>query len=179
MKVLKAICFFGFVFLVPGLFAQNQRAVLIKGNEWQTGIPGFGINTFPALFGEYLTEPAAVTAVTAGGDYRPLRFMIRVSGQALFFDPGLWQPRPGVNSAMQQQNNDSLLIAIPYTGQNDTGTWTILFQFPRGPGEDANSPLFSEAEADRLIRAWTGRFGYFLSLVKNFADISLPAVVVF
>jgi hypothetical protein len=178
MKAFKTIWVFAFLLHAPGLFAQNQQAVLVKGNEWQTGIPGFGSNTFPALFGEYLTQAAdAVSA--APREYQSRQFMVRVSGQALLFNPALWQPRPNLNSAVQRQDGDSFLIAFPFSIPGGAGSLTIIFQFPRGLGDSGDESLFGEAEADRLIRAWTGRFGYFLSLVKNFADISLPAVVGF
>jgi hypothetical protein len=64
-------------------------------------------------------------------------------------------------------------VGLRYISPNDMGSWTIVFQFDRG-----HSALESSA-ITRLIRAWIGRFGYFLGLVKNFSDVSLPAVVGF
>ena len=170
---------FVFLLLASMLFAQNQRAVLVRGNNWQTGIPGFGSNTFSALFGEYLTETTNAITNAAGREYQPRQFIVRVSGQAFLFNPNMWQPRPGLNSALQRQDSGSFLIALPYASPNNMGTWTIFFQFPQGLASGANSSLFNDAEANTLIRAWMGRFSYFLSLVKNFSDLSLPAVVIF
>jgi hypothetical protein len=185
------------LFVVTGFFfaaaagAQTQRAVLVRGNEWRAGIPGFGNNIFSSLFGEYrvetssgengpLREQAASTESGASASSQPApqpgaAFFVRVSGETLLFDRGIWQSRPGPSPALQREESGSLLVAIPFSGGADLGSWTILFQFPSEPGHAG----LNETSADSLMNAWVRRFRYFLSLVKNASDISLPAVVEF
>jgi hypothetical protein len=174
----KQIWFFGLLILAAGLSAQNQRAILIRGNEWQAGVPGFGSNLLPAFLGEYQTESAAVGTVAAiGRDFQQAAFCVRISDNPALVQVNSWQPRPGLDSATHLREKDSLLIAFPFTGPPGMGSWTILFQFPREPAD--SGPRIDDAEANRLIHAWTSRVSYFFSQVKSFADISLPAVVVF
>ncbi|GHV94421.1 hypothetical protein AGMMS50293_07410 [Spirochaetia bacterium] len=172
----KRFCFLCFLALAAAAGAQEQRAVMIRGNEWQTGIPGFGNNVFQSLFGEYEVESGIRPQSGQAGHTVQGVFSVRVCAEEpLVFAEGLWQPRPGLGPAVQRQDGDSLLVSIPYSNQNIAGSWIILFQFPRALTEAG----FNDAAANRLIRSWTDRFGYFLSLIKNFADISLPAVVNF
>jgi hypothetical protein len=72
-------------------------------------------------------------------------------------------------------NGEGFLIGFLFSGGNEIGSWTVLFQFPRG----IDAAGLNEADANRLITAWIGRFRYFLSLIKTSSDVSLPAVVTF
>jgi hypothetical protein len=164
----------GFSAQLPGpLYAQERQAVLVQGNEWRTGIPGsfgrnpgFGGNTLTALFGEYQVESAA--AVTGS-------FIVRASHEPLQFTVGQWQLWPGLDGVMQCTEGGSLLLGLPFDSPNNMGVWTIVFQFSLEPSDRG----LDSAAISRLIRAWTGRFGYFFALIKSFSDISLPAVVEF
>jgi hypothetical protein len=148
------------------LYAQERQAVLVRGNEWQAGIPGFGNNMFSALLGEYRVETAATAGIIGS-------FIVRASRVPLQFTEGLWQPWPGLDNAMQRSEDNSLLVAIPFDSPNSMGFWTIVFQFPQ-----VQSGM-NAAAITRLMGAWIRRFGHFFSLAKIFSDISLPAVVEF
>jgi hypothetical protein len=152
------------LFLGVFLSAQNQRAVLIRGNSWITEKDTFSIGTSTVLFGEYAVETQA--AAQSG-------FFVRVSGGSLLLTGDRWQPRPGAGSLLQRQEDSSLVIGFLFAGGADMGAWTVLFQFPQSDG------LIDDAAINRLIDAWTGRFRYFLSMVKVASDMSLPAVVNF
>jgi hypothetical protein len=162
-----------FVLVFTGtLRAQERQAVLIRGNEWQAGIPGFGSNMFNALFGEYRLDIASVNADRAAAAAED-RFFVRVSREPLLFTSERWQLWPGIDGAMQRGEGDSLLVGFHFDSPNDAGSWTAVFQFSQGLSS------MDPAGINRMINAWTRRFGYFLSLVKSFSDISLPAVVEF
>ncbi|MDR0876952.1 MAG: hypothetical protein LBN21_02780 [Treponema sp.] len=160
------LCLFLAGFLTAAAAAQEHSAVMIKGNSWITGIPGFGANVFPAISAEYRS-----------GD---TTFSIWVSGEPLVFSQAVWESRTlprgsRLTGVMQRDNGGTLLVGFPLNSENETGAWTVLFQFPRRTADTG----FDDAGADRLIAAWTSRFRYFMSLVKTASDISLPAVVTF
>jgi hypothetical protein len=175
MKSLKPFSFAKTIGLAAALlslsaaaYAQNNQALLARGNEWQRGIPGFGINVFSALFGEYRLESAGTG--TPGGV-----FAVRVSGESLLFTQSPWQARAGIDSARERVEQDSLVVAVPFSGGEHLGSWTILFQFPA----DLNSLGLDNVSANRLMNAWIARFRYFLALIKTSSDLSLPALVKF
>jgi hypothetical protein len=172
--------------------AAGRRAVLIRGNEWVLGLPGFPANAFAALYGEYRLEfpGEAVSAGTGSegtgaGDPRiadpsfaeaPPDFYLWLSKENLYLPEDLWETRAGITGYTVQQRNegDSLLAASVIDGGTDRDVWTVLFQFPQPAGI-----TFSPAEINLLIRTWISRFRYFLSLAGTPADVSLPAVVNF
>jgi hypothetical protein len=176
-------------FFTAGAGAQTQRALLSSGNEWRTGIPGFGDNVFSSFFGEYHIETSSVEngssrgqAVSAEGgvsdssETQPAGvFSVYVSGEALIFAQDLWRPRPGFAPALQRGESGSLFVATPFAGSGTLGSWTILFRFPA----DLEQAGLDETSANRLINVWIARFRYFFSLIKTASDISLPAVVNF
>jgi hypothetical protein len=187
----------GFVFFlllltgaaVTAAGAQERRAVLVRGNVWVRGIPGFGNNVFPALFGEYRLEfpgpgdsgaaPAAPAAPQTGGEAekRDQVFSIWLSGEPLHFAEGSWRPRgglPGI-APMESRDGEALLFGFSFSGGVNLGTWTAVFQFPRG----LEAAGLDESSANALAGRWTDRFLYFLSFIKNPADVSLPAVFAF
>jgi hypothetical protein len=165
-------------FLTVAAAAQDRSAVLIKGNTWGSGIPGFGSNVFSALSGEYRLD--SKSAPDAGDSPAKEVFSVRVSTDPLVFSRDFWQHRPlprgsALGDAMQREEEDgSFLVGFPFNGGNNMGTWTVLFQFPR-----ESAFALTDAGINRLIAAWIGRFRYFLSLIKTSSDISLPAVVNF
>jgi hypothetical protein len=175
MMRIKFFRFLLMFFLLAGMGAaassQERNVVLLKGNQWVRGFPGFDAGAVSALYGEYRLEtagtaPAAPIAV----------FSIWLSMEPLFFREQIWERRPGITGfrAVQRGENGDLLVALPSGGGNLNG-WTILFQFPGG----LSGMNLDNEEADRLIGVWTNRFLYFYSLIKSPADVSLPAVVGF
>jgi hypothetical protein len=170
--------------------AAGRRAILIRGNDWVAGLPGFPDNAFAALYGEYRLEfpgEAAGTgsAGTDAGAFRiaalsagkgPPDFYAWLSRERLYFLEDIWETRAGITGYPAQQRNmgDSLLVAVEIDGGKDRDAWTALFQFPQSAGT-----MFGAGDLNLLIRSWILRFRYFLSLAAMPADISLPAVVNF
>jgi hypothetical protein len=181
------------LFLTVSGAAQERNAVMVRGNTWQTGIPGFGSNRFSALSGEYrldyplgtvFSSPEKVAetenAAARNEDSGNAVFSVWISAEPLVFSQSLWQARPlllgsGITQAVQQVNEDAFLVGFFFSGGNEIGSWTVLFQFPRGIAAAG----LNEADANRLITAWISRFRYFLSLIKTSSDVSLPAIVKF
>jgi hypothetical protein len=182
------------MFLTMSGAAQDRNAVMVRGNAWQTGIPGFGSNSFSALSGEYRLDyplgtvfsgsekvvEAEKTTKALNEDSEKAVFSVWISGEPLFFSQSLWQERPllrgsGITQAAQRVSEGAFLIGFLFSGGDEIGSWTVLFQFPRGIGAAG----LNEADANRLITAWISRFRYFLSLIKTSSDISLPAIVKF
>ena len=159
-----------------GLFAQNRQAVMVKGNTWINENPGFGIETVTSLYGEYRIE------IQDNGIYKnQYTFSVRVCGEGSLLTVDGWQNRPGSASMLQRRENSGLLIAYPFFGGADLGTWTVIFCFPLSPEADSQPlpGLIDDAGIYLLINAWTERFRYFFSLVRVASDMSLPAVVSF
>ncbi|MDR2159347.1 MAG: hypothetical protein LBP23_04685 [Treponema sp.] len=148
--------------------AQNAgRAILIRGNEWVTGIPGFGDNVFPALAGQYRLETAEGNRPPAGTP----AFSIWLTVEPLMFSEGLWRPRNGLPGAFERESEEGHFISLPLSA--DRGAWTAVFLFHDDP------VIPDDAGLNRLINAWAGRFLYYFSLVKILTDVSMPAVVFF
>ena len=159
---------FGFFFLIMTsgsfVYAQNQRAVLVKGNSWITENNLFSVGVSTVLFGEYNVETQAAGSPAVLGI-----FSVRVSRDNQLLTGDSWQRRPGSGSFLQRLEGSNLYIGFQFAGGASLGSWTIVFQFP-------DPEKFDDPAINRLIDAWTGRFRYFLSLVKVPSDMSLPAV---
>lgn len=179
------VCFFFlccFVMTGAAAGAQERRAVLQGGNSWRGGIPGFG-DTVPALFGEYRFEfpgeAAAGEPATPGdgGETGERRCFVWLAGGTLPFAEGVWQPRPPIagTALRERRDGEARFFGFSFNGGENLGRWSAVFQFPRG----IEAAGLDEAGAAALIGRWLNRFLYFLSLIKNPADVSLPAVFVF
>jgi hypothetical protein len=158
----KLFVFSFFLLAAAGLGAQEQGAILVRGNIWSRGLPGIEPNGFPVLHGEYNLKTGET-----GAD---MVFSVWICGEPLVFSQDGWQNRQGIQgyTAFQRREGETLFIAVPL--QNNQGAYTAMFRFT---GDE------TEAMFNRLIRAWSSRFLYFLSSIKNASDISLPAVVNF
>jgi hypothetical protein len=147
--------------------------VLTRGNGWVSGISGFGDNAFPALSGEYRREGLEAPDSAGGAKAERVVFSVCTSKASLFFS-GEWQSRPGGGQAIFQRfQGEDLLAATVLEGEQDS--WTVIFEFPGGIEESG----LGNTGFNRLVGAWSSRFLYFLSFIKNPGDVSLPAVVVF
>lgn len=167
-------------FAVPGLEAQNRRAVLDRSDERVKGIPGFENPALAALYGEYRLEiPAGqVLPEDAGeGEAGDRRCRVWLIGETLPFSGDSWQPRTRVSgiALWQRQEGEALLIGFSFDGGTGLGSWTAVFRFPRRLAAAG----LDDPGADALIDRWLNRFRYFLSLIKSPADLSFPAVVAF
>ena len=140
----------------------GEEVVLIRGNHWVTGIPGFGINGFSALAGEYRFQNT--------GD-----FSVYLTREPLYFSAE-WQTRPGTGdiSVVQRQSEEGYFAATVLDDGRETA-WIAVFLFPRGlEGAGIGGSVFN-----RMLRVWTSRLSYFISLAKTARDVSLPAAVEF
>jgi hypothetical protein len=173
MGVSGRFVFFLFLFAgvtAAGAGAQERRAVLARGNAWVTGIPGFGANAFPAISGEYRLEFSSSGA--EGGE----TVSVWLCGEPLRFAGGAWQPWSGSGrSAVQRREGEAQLLGFSFNGGPGLGVWTAVFQFPRG----IEAAGLNGESAGALINRWVDRVLYFLFLIKNPADVSLPAAFTF
>jgi len=144
---------------------SGREAILIRGNYWMNGIPGFDDNSFPAFTGEYMLRAQG----------KEERFLIYLSPGTLHF-AAEWQPRRETESirVLQRQWEGGFLAATILSDGNGV-FWTAVFYFPSGL--EASSPINNAF--NQMLRPWTYRFLYFLSLARNPGDISLPAVLEF
>ena len=144
----------------------SRKLVLSKGNNWATGISGFGVNSFSVLSGEYRLADRK----GPDGD-----FSVRVTAAPLYFS-GIWQSRPVTGNVLVYQCTGEVGFLAAVIMEDDYGTsWTAVFCFPFGLEEAG----LSEDSFSQMLRAWTGRFLYFLSLSKSPSELSLPAVLDF
>jgi hypothetical protein len=164
---------------------ERPQAILFR-QEAVYGLPGFGDNSFPAMYGAYyletpeapLPEEEAAGAPAAEGNAggppaftRPPDFSLWVSPMDMYYEAGLWTALPSINNleAREQASEGQRLIAL--TLERSGGLWTVVFGFSGGPG------ALDPREQGRIIAAWTARFSYFLSLRRVESDVSLPAVL--
>jgi hypothetical protein len=162
------LCLFAGV-TAAGAGAQEQRAVLNRGNAWVMGIPGFGTNAVPAIFGEYRLEFSSSGAGEG-------EVSVWLCGETLRFAEGAWQPWDGAGrSVVQRREGEAQLLGFSFSGGPGLGAWTAVFQFPRG----IEAAGLNGGSAGALINKWTDRVLYFLFLIKNPADVSLPAAFTF
>jgi hypothetical protein len=180
-------CFLLAALAAPGIEAQARRAVLDRGNVWVQGVPGFADQSLSALYGEYRLEfsptkqigmdrPTGMdTPAGRAGVAEARRCRVWLTGEALPF-AGDWQPRTRFSAVAvsQRQEGDAVLAGFSFGGGTGLGSWTAVFQFPAGA-----AAVLDEPGANALMARWLDRFRYFLALIKNPADVSLPAVFTF
>jgi hypothetical protein len=139
------------------------EAVLVRGNNWVHGIPGFGVNGFAALSGDYRFE-----GPSSG-------FTVYVTRELLYFSED-WRLRPGMgNIELFQRSGEEEDFTALILDDSQGSFWTVVFLFPPGL---AGTGLDAEA-FNRLLRAWTARLSYFLFFSASPQDISLPGAVEF
>lgn len=146
---------------------SGGEAILLRGNNWVFGIPGFEDNSFSAITGEYRLQ--------APGTGAECLFSIHLTAEFLHFSTE-WLPRRGIDNmrVLEQSTGDNLIISIIM----DDGRgllWTAIFNFP----SNIAGRTLSDAALNQFLRAWSNRFLYFLSLARTRGDISIPAVVEF
>jgi len=159
-----------------------NEAVLLRGNYWITGIPGFGVNGFSALTGEYRFLPAGgINSKTSRGNIssgesgREGDFLAYVTRDALFFS-GEWQSMPGTgNGKVYQRSGDEGFLSAVILDDGRENSWVAILRFPQGlEGAGITTDVFNT-----MFRTWTSRLLYFLSLSKTPGDVSLPAALDF
>ena len=151
----------------PGTQQQSRVAILIRGNEWISGIPGLKDNSFSALTGIY--------RIRAAGTGESKAFSVYLSSEPIFFN-NEWQLRSGTGSVQVHQLSTSEGFIAAATLDDGKGTvWTAVFVFPLG----LESSALSNEDFNQMLRVWSNRLLYFLSLAKTTGEISIPAVVEF
>ena len=147
--------------------APGREALLASGNHWTAGISGFADNGFPALTGEYKLRGPSVR------DEERV-FSVHLTRESLYF-PEEWQPlTAGSIPVFRRAGEEGFLTAALMDDGNGT-TWTAIFRFPQGLEYSG----LDDVAFDQLLRAWTAKFLYFVSLTKTIEGLSLPAVVEF
>ena len=168
----------GAVVEAPQSVETARRATMIRGNYWVRGVPGFSVNNFSALTGEYRlpaadagsVSPRAAGEAGSGGEGD---FSVYLTIEPLYFSEE-WRPWGGIERALQYSSEDGFFAAV--TADDSRGSfWVAVFRFPLG-FEKAG---LSTDTLNHLLLAWTNRFSYFLSLSKTIEHASLPAVVDF
>lgn len=161
---------------------ENHAVILIRGNYWTPGIPGFGANSFSALTGEYRFEDLSSQTDETGESNEGRDFSVYLTMEPLYFSEEWKQrPRTGDITVFQRTGEEGFITATVLEDSREASdfpkgvSWTAVFLFPRGLEEAG----FSEDVYTQMLRIWMGRFSYFLSLSNTTREISLPAVVDF
>ena len=157
--------------------ATVSRAVLVRGSELVKGLPNFGRNALPGLYGEYRLERTAAPDVPVGPAVR-----VWMTAEALYASAAAWTPtrlagRPAYSSAAADASG-----AIPYryalfdrpfsaVGRGaEPGNWSVIVGIPDLPKPAADGyGLFLPLFLDRL--------SFFLANARAPTDASFPAVL--
>ena len=140
----------------------KRAVVLVRGNNWVSGIPGLGTNVFSALNGDYRLEGAEGI------------FSVYLTGARLYFSDE-WQQSAAGNIQFYQHTAEEGLIVMAVLEDSSSVIWTVIFLFPGGLEEcglDART-------FNLMCGAWTSRLLYYISQANTTSEISLPAVVEF
>jgi hypothetical protein len=106
----------------------SRRAVLVRGSEAVKGLPNFGRNALPGLYGEYRLEPTA-----KGAEALPERILVWMTQEALYLSPADWR--------FSRVEGRAAWIAAERTGSaNDAGRRLVLFDRPFGSEGQARTP---------------------------------------
>ena len=161
-----------------GISGAKREMLLVRGNYWANGIPGFGENLFSALSGEYkysavgmaASDAAAETDVAASSN-----FLVYVTMERLYFS-SKWQARSGTgNTSVLQCTDEEGFLVSTVLDDGKGNLWTAIFCFPEGFGSSG----LSDADFNLLFRTWMDRMNYYLTLSKTPRDVSLPAALEF
>jgi hypothetical protein len=144
--------------------AAAGEMVLIRGNYWVSGIPGFGVNSFSALAGEYRLK--------SGAD---ADFSVYLTREPIYFSAE-WQIRPGTGDiSVHQRTGETGYLAAAMLDDSPGSSWVAVLFFPKGlEGAGISGDAFN-----RMFRVLTGRILYFISLSRSPRELSLPAALEF
>lgn len=165
--------------------AGPGQAILVRGSDPVKGVPGFGKNALPALYGEYATS-------MAGED---LVLRVWATREALYLKAGFWAARKvgsyTLREARAPENDDELpagtafLLSLAERPFPSGGLgalpdeWSIVFALPAGGGsaEQSITNPARTAALDSFRLHLLDRFSYFLSQARLPTDVSFPANV--
>ena len=154
---------------------QNRSAILEDGNNWVLGVPGFGVNAFPALAGSYRLHGQETKSNSINNENGAEgSFFVFVTGELLYFSGSWLQLSAGNMQAYQLNGEDGFVEAVVL--EDNKGIFrTAVFQFPRG----LDSCGMTTGSLNQMLPAWASRFLYFVSQTDTSGELSLPAVVEF
>jgi hypothetical protein len=155
----------------------SVRAVLTRGSEALKGLPNFGRNSLPSVYGEYRLERAA-SAVPIGPKIR-----VWMTAEALYLSSAAWTPsrtagRPSYAARIADPADGGAyrfsLFDRPFTadGQGaEPKVWSVIIAFSENAGAEA------AAEYERFVPIFFDRLAFFLSNARSRTDVSFPAVL--
>ena len=176
---------------VPG-FAQSAapkaaaaqryeyRAILVRGSESVKGLPHFGRNSLPGVFGEYRLEKAAAPR---GGAETAVR--VWMTREALYLAASSWPPArfagKAVFSAAETFPPDDTPFRLnlydrPFSAEGqgaEPRLWSAIIGFPASSGAEAVALI------ERFAQPFLDKLSYFLSNARTPEDASFPAIVEF
>ncbi|MFA6505759.1 MAG: hypothetical protein WCT14_06665 [Treponemataceae bacterium] len=168
--------------VAPNAPKVENRAILDRGSESIKGLPNFGRNSFPALYGEYrLERVAGVTLEVPGEAGGPPKVRVWITSEALFISAAAWTARrlvgrsaysaastPGSEGARERL----YLFDRPFVAEGQGAVpklWSVLVAIPDEAG--------ANAAYERFISPFLDKLSYFLSNARGPTDVSFPAIV--
>jgi hypothetical protein len=166
MKLFYSIIFLFSIIIIPVWAAvpePNRRTfVLAEGSFQIEGIPGFGPNRIPALFGRYVTPGDADISVWA-------------VNEPLVFDTALWGKKAYGEMApvYVRISGEKRIVALPrmvlmQDALKDYGRWYFVFSIDKRR---------DETYCRLFIMEFIGRAERFFSLSRLLTDLSFPATM--
>ena len=147
----------------------NRAAVMVRGNNWVSGVPGPETNVFSALTGDYRLE-----GVVSGQNSAEEAFSVYVTGALLYYSDE-WRSTTAGNIPLSERAGEDGLIVTGVLEDSSSTFWTVIFHFPRGLEGCGLDP----GSFNQMFSAWTSRLLYYISQANTTGEISLPAVVEF
>jgi hypothetical protein len=150
--------------------------LLSRGSETVKGLPNFGRNALPALYGEYRIERVDGPDAQSHPDPR-----VWMTMEALYLSPSNWSPvRAAGRNAYASARTETVdgvdyryfLFDRPFVadGQGaEPRRWSVIAALPQ-PGGDASTN-------ERFLSVFLERLAYFLSNARSPTDASFPAVL--
>jgi hypothetical protein len=161
----------------PAAKAAAARAVLVRGSEPVKGLPNFGRNALPGLYGEYRLERTAAPDAPVGP-----RIRVWMTPEALYASSAAWEParfsgRSGYASTAADVSGAVAyryaLFDRPFSAAGrgaEPGRWSVIVGLPEVPEPSA-------AEYGRFLPLFLDRLAFFLSNARVSTDASFPAVL--
>lgn len=167
----------GFAQAAPKGAAVSARAVLERGSEAVKGLPNFGRNALPGIYGEYRLERKSAAESPIGP-----RVLVWMTDEALFVSAADWSPARLAGRAAFVSTNVRLSDGIRYryelfdrpfsaAGQGaEPSRWSVIVALPEAAEEAA-------VEYGRFLPLFLDRLSFFLSNARRPTDASFPAVL--
>jgi len=152
---------------------SEARALLVRGSASVKGLPNFGRNALPALYGEY--------RLIGRDDAEGPR--VWMTSEALYLSTEDWAPERLAGRASYAARKPAspespgarlFLFDRPFASEGQGAAprvWTVLMELPAyGDSEAA-------AVYERFVPVFLDRLSYFLANARSQTDVSFPAVL--